>query len=147
MGAGQDFDGLYSFCEANNCTVVGGSARTVGPAGGWIAGGGHSALSNTLGMGVDNVLQIKAVLPNGTYVTANRCQNQDIFFALRGGGGSTFGVNMEMTTMAHPQVTLQVAYIRFLSANLASVKQLQPQSLRRERQHRSHPLLRHNGQL
>ncbi|KAK5118670.1 hypothetical protein LTR85_008135 [Meristemomyces frigidus] len=121
MGAGQGFDGVYSFAEANNITIVGGSSRTVGATGGWISGGGHGALSNTLGMGVDNVLQIKAVLPNGTYVTANRCQNQDFFFALRGGGGSTFGVNMEMTTTAHPQTTLQVAYIRLLSADATSV--------------------------
>lgn len=121
MGAGQGFAGLYSFCEDNDCTVVGGSSRTVGAAGGWLAGGGHGALSNTLGMGVDNVLQIRAVLPNGEYVTANRCQNQDIFFALRGGGGSTFGVNMEVTTTAHPKTTLQVAYIRFLSADVNSV--------------------------
>lgn len=97
--------GVYEFAEANNITVVGGSSRTVGPVGGWISGGGHGALSNTLGLGVDNVMEIKTVLPNGTYVTANRCQNQDLFFALRGGGGSTFGVNMEMTTRAHPQVS------------------------------------------
>jgi len=46
-------------------------------------------MSNTLGLGVDNVMQIKAVLPNGTLVTANKCQNPDIWYALRGGGGST----------------------------------------------------------
>ncbi|KAK5125086.1 hypothetical protein LTR08_005448 [Meristemomyces frigidus] len=120
LGAGHNFIDAYEFAEANNITVVGGSARTVGAAGGWLSGGGHGALSNTLGMGVDNVLQIKAVLPNGTYVTANRCQNQDIFYALRGGGGSTFGVNMEVTTTAHPQVTLQVAYIGFLSLDVTS---------------------------
>ena len=34
------------------------------------------------GLGVDNAQQLKDILPNGTYVTANRCQNQDIFFAL-----------------------------------------------------------------
>lgn len=77
-------------------------------AGGWITGGGHSALSNTLGLGVDNAQQIKAVLPNGTYITANRCQNQDLFYALRGGGGGTFGVIMELTTTAHPATQLQV---------------------------------------
>jgi FAD/FMN-containing dehydrogenase len=100
---------LYAFAESNNITIVGGSARTVGAAGGWLAGGGHGALSNTLGLGVDNALEIKAVLPNGTYVTANRCQNTDLFFALRGGGGNTFGINYEVTTTAHPQLTLQVA--------------------------------------
>lgn len=54
-------------------------------------------------------MQIKAVLPNGTYVTANRCQNQDIFFALRGGGGGTFGVITETTARVFPEVPLQVS--------------------------------------
>ncbi|KAI9707028.1 MAG: hypothetical protein M1820_004616 [Bogoriella megaspora] len=113
FGAGQGFDGLYTFAQANNITIVGGTDKTVGAGGGWLNGGGHSVLSNTLGLGVDNALQIKAVLPNGTYVTANRCQNQDIFFALRGGGGSAFGVNLEITTRANPNVELQVAYLTF----------------------------------
>lgn len=56
-------------------------------------------------------------MPNGTYITANACQNPDMWFALRGGGGSTFGVNIEVTMKAHPQVTLQVAYVRFISTS------------------------------
>ncbi|KAL2813870.1 FAD-binding domain-containing protein [Aspergillus granulosus] len=103
FGAGQQFAGIYKFAHEHNYRVVGGSSNTVGAAGGWITGGGHSLLSNELGLGVDNVQQLRAVLPNGTYVTANRCQNQDIFFALRGGGGGTFGVITEMTTLAHPE--------------------------------------------
>ena len=114
VGAGQGFDGVYKFAEANNITIVGGSDRTVGAAGGWLSGGGHGALSNTLGLGVDNAFQIKAVLPNGSYVTTNKCQNQNLFYALRGGGGSTFAVNMEVTYRANPQVTLQVYYFAIL---------------------------------
>lgn len=65
FGAGQQFDGIYQFAQKNNVTVVGGSSATVGAAGGWITGGGHSALSVTLGLGVDNVQQLRAILPNG----------------------------------------------------------------------------------
>jgi hypothetical protein len=108
FGAGQQFDGLYKFADDNGITVLGGASGSVGPAGGWITGGGHSAITNAFGLGVDNVLQIRTVLPNGTYVTVNECQNQDLWFALRGGGGGTFGVNFEMTTRALPKVTLQV---------------------------------------
>lgn len=54
-------------------------------------------------------MQMKVVLPNGTYVTANRCQNQGIFFALRGGGGATFGVVTETTARVFPEVPLQVS--------------------------------------
>ena len=54
-------------------------------------------------------MQMKVVLPNGTYVTANRCQNQEIFFALRGGGGASFGVVTETTARVFPEVPLQVS--------------------------------------
>ena len=65
FGADQQFDGIYQVAQQNNVTVVGGSSATVGAAGGWITGGGHSALSVKLGLGVDNVQQLRAVLPNG----------------------------------------------------------------------------------
>jgi hypothetical protein len=52
----------------------------------------------------------------GTYVTANRCQNQQLFYALRGGGGNAFGVLMEATHRAHPKVTIQVAFVAFTAA-------------------------------
>jgi len=52
----------------------------------------------------------------GTYVTANRCQHQDLFFALRGGGGNAFGVMMEATHRAHPKVSIQVAFVAFTAA-------------------------------
>ncbi|QSS54216.1 FAD binding domain-containing protein [Histoplasma capsulatum var. duboisii H88] len=93
--------------------ALGGACPTVGASGGYITGGGHSLLSPAYGLGVDNVLQIKVVLPNGAYVTANRCQNQDIFFAVRGGGGATFGVIVETTTRVFPEVPLQMAVIAF----------------------------------
>jgi len=116
FGAGQEWDGIYRFAESHNVTVVGGSSATVGAAGGWITGGGHGALSPVFGLGVDNVQQFRVVLPNGTLVTANHCQNTDIFFAFRGGGGGTFGVVMEMSTLAHQQVTVQVSFHRPLSS-------------------------------
>ncbi|TVY40181.1 FAD-linked oxidoreductase [Lachnellula occidentalis] len=124
MGAGQQFAGLYQFADENNVTVVGGASGSVGPAGGWVTGGGHSAITNVFGLGVDNVMQIRTVLPNGTYVTANECQNQDLWFALRGGGGSTFGVNFEMTTRANPKIVLQVAYINYYSPDTNSSAEL-----------------------
>ena len=42
--------------------------------------------------GVDNVLQFTIVLSNGSLVTANSYQHPDLFWALRGGGGGTYGV-------------------------------------------------------
>lgn len=49
FGAGQEFEGIYEFAHSHNYRVVGGSSSSVGAAGGWITGGGHSMLSNELG--------------------------------------------------------------------------------------------------
>jgi hypothetical protein len=92
LSAAQTSMGLYEQLRGTGYLIPGGACATTGVSGGWLAGGGHSILTPTMGMGVDNVQEIYAVLPNGEYVVANRCQNQDIFFALRGGSGGTFGV-------------------------------------------------------
>ncbi|QRV98496.1 FAD-binding domain protein [Ceratobasidium sp. AG-Ba] len=101
-GAGQDFESIYLFAEAKNITFIGGSAKTVGVAGGWVMGGGHSVLSNTYGLGADRVLQFRVVTPDGRYRTVNSCTDADLFWALRGGGGGTFGVVMEVTSEVVP---------------------------------------------
>ena len=60
---------MNSYAEANNITLVGGSSASVVAAGGWIAGGGHSALSNTLGLGVDRAIEFQVVVPSGRLLT------------------------------------------------------------------------------
>ncbi|KIM38694.1 hypothetical protein M413DRAFT_29932 [Hebeloma cylindrosporum] len=106
-GAGQQFRAVYDLARENNVTVVAGADPSVGVSGGWVMGGGHSAMSPAMGLGVDRVLQFKIVTPDGKYRTVNQCQNQDLFFALRGGGGGTFGVVLESSFVASPQVTVQ----------------------------------------
>ena len=77
--------------------------------------GGHSAISPALGLGVDRVLPFKIVTPDGQYRVMNQCQNQDFFFALRGGGG-TFGVVLESSFVASPRVTVQACVFWLLKA-------------------------------
>uniref|UniRef100_A0A8H7XZV8 FAD-binding PCMH-type domain-containing protein n=1 Tax=Psilocybe cubensis TaxID=181762 RepID=A0A8H7XZV8_PSICU len=122
IGAGQQFRTIYNFAKSNNITVVGGADPAVGASGGWVMGGGHSALSVTMGLGVDRVLEFKIVTPDGQYRTANRCQNQDLFFALRGGGGGTFGVVLESTHMASPRVTIQAVLGQYTNTRENSVQ-------------------------
>ncbi|KAF7360418.1 FAD-binding domain-containing protein [Mycena venus] len=117
MGAGSIITNIVAFAEANDITVVTGAETSVGASGGWVMGGGHGALSNTLGLGVDRVLEFKIVTPTGAFLTANECQNTDLFWALRGGGGGTFGVVLESTTLASPKMTLQVAFAAFSRTN------------------------------
>ena len=65
-------------------------------------GGGHSPSTHDFGLGADQVLEAQVVLASGKIVTADACQNQDIFFAIRGGGPSSYGVVVETVVKAHP---------------------------------------------
>ncbi|KAM3424086.1 hypothetical protein BST61_g11364 [Cercospora zeina] len=113
FGAGAQFQQLNDFAFSQGYFMVAGASPSVGASGGWVTGGGHSALTNSYDLGVDNVLEMKAVLANGQIVTANRCQNTDLFFALRGGGGGTFAVIVETTSVLHKIVPMQSVSIVF----------------------------------
>ncbi|TFY80846.1 hypothetical protein EWM64_g3161 [Hericium alpestre] len=115
VGAGIQDAEAYDFADANNITIAGGNDPGVGISGGWLQGGGHGILTNTMGLGVDRVLQFRVITPDGKYRVANGCQNEDLFYALRGGGGGTFGVVLESTTLASPRVTVQVVAILWTS--------------------------------
>jgi hypothetical protein len=61
IGAGVYLMDLYKAVGERNLTVVAGIAHTVGPAGGYIQGGGHSPLGTWKGMASDNALQFTVV--------------------------------------------------------------------------------------
>ncbi|KAF9262540.1 FAD-binding domain-containing protein [Marasmius fiardii PR-910] len=111
LGAAATFDEIYKFADENNFTFIGGYAQTISASGGWVMGGGHGVLSPVYGLGVDRVVEFKLVTPDGEYRTANEFQNQDLFWALRGGGGSTFGVVLESTMRVEPAMSIRVASI------------------------------------
>ncbi|KAI8969352.1 hypothetical protein BDF20DRAFT_991129 [Mycotypha africana] len=104
IGAGVNWGTAYAAAEKHKVTLVGGASSGVGAMGGWLLGGGHSILAPSYGLGVDQVLQFKVVLANGEYITANTCQNSNLFWALRGGGVGSFGVVLEATVRAHPYI-------------------------------------------
>jgi hypothetical protein len=66
-----------------NMTFVGAADLNAGLS--WcLTGGGHSPLGSEYGMASDNVLQLLLVTPTGHVLTANPCQNTDVFWAMRG---------------------------------------------------------------
>ena len=113
LGAGVNLDEAYLFADQNNITLIGGSSPTVTIAGGWSLFGGHSALSPLYGLGADRVLEITIVTPDGVLRTANAYRNQDLFWALRGGGAGAFGVVLSMTVKVEPALPLTLAEISF----------------------------------
>jgi FAD/FMN-containing dehydrogenase len=82
-GGGSQMFNINNYAIKFNKTVVVGSSPTVS-VGGFISGGGHGILSGRYGLGADSVLQLKLVTANGDILTANECQNQDLFWAMRG---------------------------------------------------------------
>jgi len=82
-GGGSQMVELYATTAKFNQTIVGAGGDTVG-LGGFITGGGHGLLAARYGLAADNVLEMEVVTPGGEVVVANECQNQDIFWAMRG---------------------------------------------------------------
>ncbi|KIY46449.1 hypothetical protein FISHEDRAFT_47285, partial [Fistulina hepatica ATCC 64428] len=80
----------------------------VGILGGFIQSGGHSPLSSIYGMAADHVLAFELVDANGRFISVTEDDHPDLFWALRGGGGSTFGVVTSVTIKAHPRIDATV---------------------------------------
>ncbi|HEU4734377.1 MAG TPA: FAD-binding protein, partial [Kofleriaceae bacterium] len=82
--------------------VQGGGCTSVGAAGGFLQGGGFGSWSKKYGIAAAGLLEAEVVTADGSVVTASACQHADLFWALRGGGGGTFGVVTRATLMTHP---------------------------------------------
>lgn len=117
VGAGvQGFEAIYAG-TAQGLVTIGGECATVGVAGGYTQGGGHSGLSTSFGLGADNVLSWDVVTANGSLVTASPTENEDLYWALSGGGGGTYGIVVSMTTKAHPDTTIGGAGLVFYASS------------------------------
>ncbi|KAF1972634.1 FAD binding domain-containing protein [Bimuria novae-zelandiae CBS 107.79] len=105
----------------HNSILVTGSNPDVGIVG-WMTGGGHGRLSTVYGMGTDNLLEATVVTPSGDILIANPCQNSDLFFAIRGGGGGTYGVVTEVMakTFRDPQTTKILFQLSTTSTDVTS---------------------------
>ncbi|WYZ38303.1 hypothetical protein EsH8_III_000217 [Colletotrichum jinshuiense] len=106
LGAGVQVSELYEAANKEGYTAIGGECRSVGVTGGYLAGGGHSPMSPVAGLGSDQILSVDIVTPDGRHITADDKTNKDLFWAVRGGGGATWGVVTSMTLKVYPKTSI-----------------------------------------
>lgn len=91
--------------------------------GGYVLGGGHSPLSSIYGMAADQVLSMEVILASGRFVTASATVNSDLFWALCGGGGSTFGVVSSVVVKAFPKIKVTTMTYELATSSGISAEQ------------------------
>jgi FAD/FMN-containing dehydrogenase len=125
VGAGCLWGEVYrKVSVANGRYVQGGGCMTVGVAG-FVQGGGFGSLSKQFGTGAANLLEAEVVTADGRIRTVNAHRDEDLFFALRGGGGGTFGVATRLTLRTHPLPPMIGAMIfDLIAADEASWREL-----------------------
>src|SRR5512140_759451 len=102
--AGCTQGGVDHAAHAFGLAVPAGVVSTTGIAG-LTLGGGHGYLSRKYGLTIDNLLEADVVLADGRVVTGSATQHEDLFWALRGGGGN-FGIVTSFLYKAHPVSTV-----------------------------------------
>lgn len=101
-GAGTRWMDLYhNVTTEHNRYAQGGGCTTVGVAGGFIQGGGFGSFSNKYGLAAASVIEAEVITADGSSITVNQCQHPDMYWAIRGGGGGTFGVVSNITVQLH----------------------------------------------
>lgn len=117
VGAGvQGYEAIEA-AAAQGLVQIGGECPTVSVAGGYTQGGGHSALSSTFGLAADQTLSFDVITADGRLVTASRSEHSDLYWALSGGGGGTYGVVLSMTAKAYPDDIVGGASMAFYASD------------------------------
>ncbi|KYG41232.1 hypothetical protein M433DRAFT_8115 [Acidomyces richmondensis BFW] len=122
VAAGVQDYAMYAAASEFGKVTLGGECPTVGLSGGYIQGGGHSPLSPLYGIAADQALGFEVVTSDGRFVTANSEENPDLFWALRGGGGSTYGIVSSVIIKAHPDIPITSASWEIVSGGNISTK-------------------------
>jgi hypothetical protein len=101
VGPGCPFGNLHKTLAQYGFHVPGGECPDVCVAG-YVQGGGYGFTSVTYGMSSDSVVSFQVILADGSLVMASQDTNYDLWWALRGGTGGTFGVVVSITYFLRP---------------------------------------------
>jgi FAD/FMN-containing dehydrogenase len=80
--------------------VQGGGCTTVGVAG-LVQSGGFGSFSKGFGTAASGLVEAEIVTADGRVRVVNACTDPDLFWAIKGGGGGTFGVLTRLTLRTH----------------------------------------------
>ncbi len=101
VGAGAIWGEVYrDVCAGAGRYVQGGGCLTVGVAG-LIQSGGFGSLSKAFGTAASDLLEAEVVTADGRIRVVNAVRDPELFFALKGGGGGTYGVVTRVTLRTH----------------------------------------------
>lgn len=103
LGAGVTAGEAYEAVQGSGYRIVAPECGLTGVVGGYAQGGGQSQLVTAYGLAADQVLEWELVTPRGEYLVATPENNTDLYWALSGGGGGTYGVVLSATFRAFPE--------------------------------------------
>ncbi len=102
VGAGAIWSQVYDAVTTRGGGYVqGGGCMTVGVAG-LVHSGGFGSFSKAYGLAAGSLLEAEVVTADGQVRIANACTHPDLFWALKGGGGGSFGIVTRLTLRVHP---------------------------------------------
>jgi FAD/FMN-containing dehydrogenase len=100
-GAGAMWIDLYHAVTSQGGRYVqGGGCTSVGVAG-LVQSGGFSSFSKGFGTAAASLIEAEVVTADGVVRTVNACSEPDLFWALKGGGGGSWGVITRLTLRTH----------------------------------------------
>jgi hypothetical protein len=108
LGAGVIAGNAYRFFNAHGMDITGGYEQSVGIAGGFAQGGGVGSFTTTYGLMADNAVEFEVVTADGEVRIINECNDPDLFWAMRGGGGGTFAVLTKYRVQVYPSLPIHV---------------------------------------
>jgi FAD/FMN-containing dehydrogenase len=119
FGGGCTWEDVNNALWEHRLATVSGTVGDTGVAG-LILGGGYGYLTGRRGLALDCLLSCEVVLANGEIVNANKNENPDLFWALRG-AGPNFGIVTTFTSQAFPQGESWAGFLAYWPDKLGAV--------------------------